>query len=161
MTTFFAGDIPSAEDMTRIAGIGEMAADVTAVSDSSTWNNATKVLTNLVASFTASASGIKYAVQAVVTWSCANASEQDAFGFVWKQGTVAATDTLFGMCGPRSHSTATGFVVTPIYGTFTTLAAGSHEVAVVGWKPTGNTGASKLEGDANFAVNRLTVTRVS
>jgi hypothetical protein len=161
VTTFFAGDIPSAEDFTRAAKIGEMVADVTATSDSSTWNSATKVLTNLVAAFTASASGIKYSVLAQLTFSCASASNTTALGLVWKQGTVAATDTLFGACGPRTHPDATGFNTTVVHGTFTTLAAGAHEVAVIGWMPTGNTGVTKLEGDAAFAINRLTVVSVS
>lgn len=161
MTTFFAGDIPSAEQFTAAAKIGEMVADVTATSDSSTWNSSTKVLTNLVAAFTAPDAGIKYAVLGVFSWSCAAASDMSAFGVVWKQGTVAATDTIAGAHSDRSHPDATGFNVTPVYATFTTLAAGAHEVAVVGWMPTGDTGVTKLEGDANFAINRLTVSRVS
>lgn len=158
---FFAGDIPSAEDFNDVAGIGEMVADVSGTSDSSTWNSATKVLTNMVAAFTAPSSGIKYVVHGLMNWSCAAASDQIALGLVWKQGTVAATDTLFAASAPRSHPDATGFNCTPVYGTFTTLASGSHEVGVIGWMPTGDTGVTKLEGDASFSINKLTVVRVT
>ena len=157
--TVLAGQILTASALNAELEIGKVVLDVTATTDSSTWNSATKVLTNLSAAFTASAGGLKYAVHAVVTWSCASASNQVALGLVWKQGTVAATDALFAASAPRSHPNGTGFNVTALYGTFTTLAAGAHEVAVIGWMPTGDTGVTKLEGDAAYAINRLTVAR--
>lgn len=158
--TLFAGMRPTAEQLNEIGKLGAKVASVTATSDSAnTFNSATKVLLGLTVSFTAPALATYMAI-ADFTHSCASASNQEAFGLVWKQGTVAATDTVFGAKGPRTHPDATGFNTCTVVGEFTTSTAGTHEVALIGWKPTGNTGVSKLEGDAAFAINRLIVVRV-
>lgn len=157
--TLFAGMRPTAEQLNEIGKIGAMVASVSATSDSTTFNSATKVLLGLTASFTAPALAT-YKVTANFTYSCLNSSDQQVFGLPWKQGTVAATDTLAGVQAPRSHTDATGFTNTTVLGVFTTATAGTHEVALAGWMGGGDTGASKLEGDATFAVNRLIVERV-
>lgn len=160
VATLFSGMRPTAAELNEIGQIGKQVASVSATSDSAnTFNSATKVLLGLTASFTAPALAV-YEARACFTHSCASASNQDAFGLVWKLGTVAATDTLFGACGPRTHPDATGFNTCEVLGVFTTASAGTHEVALIGWKPTGNTGVSGLQGDPAFAINRLVVRRV-
>lgn len=161
MADLFAGQVPTAEELNQMLKLGSLANSVSATSDSSnTFNSATKVLMGLTASFTAPSLATYLAI-ANFSHSCASASNQEAYGLVWKQGTVAATDTLFGAVGPRTHPDATGFNVSTVMGLFTTSTAGTHEVALIGWKPTGNTGVSKLEGDAAFAINRLVVVRIA
>jgi hypothetical protein len=157
--TLFSGMVPTADQLNEIAKVGAKAASVSATSDSATFASATKVLLGLTASFTAPALAI-YEVTAVFTWSCSVADDQAAFAVVWKQGTVAATDAVAGASGPRSTTVATGFNNCTVLGEFTTASAGTHEVALIGWMPTGDTGTCKLEGDPNFAINRLTVRRV-
>jgi hypothetical protein len=158
--TLFAGQRPTADSLNEIGKVGSQVASVSSTSDSAnTFNSAAKVFLGLTASFTAP-SLATYQALAVFTWSCASAANQEAFGLVWRQGTVVVGDPLAGASGPRSHPDATGFNVGTVLGVFTTAAAGTHEVALIGWKPTGNTGVSKLEGDPLFAINRLIVTRV-
>jgi hypothetical protein len=141
--------------------IGAIVGDSGAITtDASTaWTSATKVLTNVVCSFTGVA-GAKYEVIANVTWTCATASNQDAIGIAWKAGTLAATDALAGVVGPRTHPDGTGYNTTTIYGTLTAAVSGTHNVGVVGWKPTGNTGSSLLRANGTWAINRITVKRV-
>jgi hypothetical protein len=160
VATLFAGMRPTADQLNEIGKIGAQVASVSATSDSAnSFNSATKVFLGLTASFTAPASATYHAL-AVFTWACATASNQEAFGLVWRQGTVVVGDPLAGASGPRSHPDGSGFNVGKVLGVFTTASAGTHEVGLIGWKPTGNTGVSNLQGDALFAINRLVVTRV-
>lgn len=125
-----------------------------------TWASATKVLSNVVTSFSAVA-GAKYEVIADINWTCATASNQDALGIVWRSGAgLVATDTLAGYKGPRTHPDGTGYNTITLYGTITAAATGTHNVGVIGWKPTGNTGTSQIRANGSWAANRITVKRV-
>jgi hypothetical protein len=125
-----------------------------------TWASATKVLSNVVTSFSAVA-GAKYEITAPITWTCSTASNQDALGIVWRAGAgLVATDALAGYEGPRTHPDGTGFNSTVLYGTFTAVSAGTHNVGVIGWKPTGNTGTSQIRANGTWTANRITVKRV-
>src|ERR1043165_8772472 len=127
----------------------------------SAWASGTKVLSNVVTSFSA-VSGGKYEVVADVNWTCATASNQDALGIVWRSGAgLVATDALAGYKGPRTHPDGTGYNTITLYGTFTAVRTGTHNVGVIGWKPTGNTGSSQIRANASgWAANRITVKRV-
>lgn len=144
------------------SSVGQIVGDSGAISADAvgTWNSATKVLSNVVCSFNAVA-GAKYEIIANVTWTCATASNQDALGIVWKFGSLAATDALAGAVGPRTHPDGTGFNTTTIYGTFTAASTGGHNAGVIGWKPTGNTGTSQVRANGTWAINRITVKRIS
>lgn len=125
-----------------------------------TWASATKVLSNVTTSFTAVAGG-KYEVIADVNWTCATASNQDALGIVWRAGAgLVATDTLAGYKGPRTHPDGTGYNTITLLGEITAVSSGTHNVGVVGWKPTGNTGTSQVRANGSWAANRITVRRV-
>lgn len=142
--------------------VGAIVGDSGAVTSDApgTWNSATKVLSNVTASFSAVAGG-KYEVIANVNWTCSTASNQDALGLAWRAGAgLVATDPLAGQIGPRTHPDGTGFNTATILGYITAVSAGTHNVGVIGWKPTGNTGTSQLRANGTWAVNRLTVKRV-
>ena len=125
-----------------------------------TWASATKVLSNVTTSFTAVAGG-KYEVIADVNWTCATASNQDALGIVWRAGAgLVATDTLAGYKGPRTHPDGTGNNTITLLGEITAVSSGTHNVGVIGWKPTGNTGTSQVRANGSWAANRITVRRV-
>lgn len=143
------------------APIGTIVGDSGAISAdaSGSWNSATKVLSNVVCSFTAVA-GAKYEIIANVSWTCATASNQDALGVVWAAGALSATSALAGAVGPRTHPDGTGYNATTIYGTFTAATSGAHNAGVIGWKPTGNTGASQIRANGTWAINRITVKRI-
>jgi hypothetical protein len=144
------------------ATIGTMVGDSGAITADapSAWSSATKVLTNVVCSF-AGFAGYKYEVIANVNWTCAAASRQEAMGIAWKAGALAATDALAGVVGPRTHPDGTGFNSTTIYGTLTAAVTATHNVGVVGWKLTGDTGSSQLRANGTWAINRITVKRVA
>jgi hypothetical protein len=142
--------------------LGEVGfAEITA--DSATFNSATKVVLNLTTTFTGIA-GAVYRVYANFNWSCATASNQEAFAIGWRlggAGSVVNTDPLIGLIGPRSHPDGTGFNTTFTSGKFTAASSGTHCVALVGWKPTGNTGASGLKANGTFANNRIWIDRIA
>lgn len=133
---------------------------------SATWNSATKVVTNLTTTFTG-ITGAVYEIEADFTWQCATASNNDAFAIGWRlggAGTVVNTDPIVGPRQSRSHPDGTGLNAMHLYGRFTAVASGTHCVAVIGWKPTGNTGATGLfcsNTGSNVTTNIIHVTRVA
>lgn len=130
-------------------------------SNSATWSGATKVATNLQVTFTPVA-GAVYRAYATFHWQCAAASNQDAMGLVWKAGaSIAGTDPIIGTASPRSHPNGTGINYAMCIGEFTAGAAAPHAVGVVGWKPTGDTGASNLFANSTWALNQIYVDRVA
>jgi hypothetical protein len=142
--TFSAGQKVRASDLNNIADIGARIARATITADSSTWNSATKVVTNLAVTFTAVA-GATYSIKCPITFTCASASNNIAMGIGWKLGSsVANTDPIIGEHQTRTHPDATGLNLGYLEGEFTAVSAGQHAVAVVGWMPTGNTGVTKL-----------------
>lgn len=156
MPVSYAGDRLSAAQLTFIAGIGEEALNVTADTDSSSWNSSTKVLTNLVGTFTAVDDGI-YDVDAFASVTSSGITYA-TLGIVFKQGGAAAgTDALCG--GPATHRLGeTGAVYAmALSGRFVATANSTYGVAVVGWIALGGATVN-LDGGAH-AVNRLRVTR--
>ncbi len=150
---------------TGIVGAQVGYAEITA--NSSTWNSATKVVTNLTTTFTGIV-GAVYEVEADATWQCAAVSNTDAMGIGWRlggAGSVVNTDPIIGPLQTRSHPDGTGLNSIHLYGRFTAVSAGTHCVSVVGWKPTGNTGATGLfattASGTNITTNIIRVRRVA
>jgi len=156
----FAGQIVTATQLNSELEIGTVLLNVTANTNSSTWNSATKVLTNLLGTFTAVAGGVymaecKAAIQGGAT------VVTTGLVITFKQGGAAGiADTV---CGgqPLRISEATAIVGHSVDGSFTASVAGTYGVAVCGWNPGGDTSVCKLFGDSGFSINRLTVTRVA
>lgn len=154
----FAGQIVTAAELNSELEIGKMVLDVTATSDSSTWNTSTKVLTNLTGSFTATAGG-KYEAR-VKTNVVGLAATYATIGLVYKQGGAAvATDTQMDGSTSRIETGTATYTLTGI-GTFTAGVAGTYGIAVVGWIAVGGSTVN-LDGDSSYAINRLTVKRVA
>lgn len=134
--------------------------------NSASWNSATKVVTNVKTTFTAIA-GAVYEVEADCTWQCANANNNTAFAFAWRlggSGSVVNTDPIVGPRQQRSHPQGTGLNAVHLYGRITAASSGTHEVAIVGWMPTGDTGATNLFGTnsgSNVTTNIIRVKRVA
>lgn len=155
---FLAGQIVTASDMESAAEIGKMLLDFTATTDSSTWNSATKVLTNLAGTFTARAAA-KYEVRAKASVAV-SAAGYAVLGLVYKQGGAAvATDTQIEGSFTRGGEAA-GVYQLNCVGTFTASVAGTYGVAAVGWIALG-AGTHNLDGDASYSINRITVKRVA
>ncbi|WP_410644489.1 hypothetical protein [Amycolatopsis sp. lyj-346] len=157
--------LPIQVGVTGIVGAQVGYAEITA--NSATWNSATKVVTNLTTTFPAIA-GAVYEVEADLTWACATASNTDELGIGWRlggAGTVVNTDPIIGPRQTRTHPDGTGLNDLHLYGRFTAVSAGTHCVAVMGWKPTGNTGTSNLYATTasatNISTNVIRVRRVA
>jgi hypothetical protein len=156
--TFFAGQVPTADELNDAVEIGKMLLDVTATTDSSSWTTSTKVLTNLTGSFTARA-GAKYKIRIDASVSITGTAYA-TLGAVFKQGGAAvATDTLCGS-GTTIANVTGGIFRVGLDGTFTAGVAGTYGVACVGWFAIGSATA-QLDGDASHAINRITVERVA
>lgn len=157
---FFAGEIPTVDELNDMAGIGEEVLDVTADTDSAVWNSTTKVLTNLTGAFSAIA-GHKYlvTVRASVNNSV-NALGYLNIGVVMKEGGAAVgTDTL--LDGPaQTRSNELGGIYNMVsINRFTAGTTTTIGLAVVGWRFAGSN-AGNLYGVANQNVNRMHVTRI-
>lgn len=155
---FFAGQIVTADQMNDAAEVGETLLNVTATSDSATWNSATKVLTNLFGTFTGRAGGeYEIDVRASVT---INGTAYATLGTVYKEGGAAvATDTLCGS-GTTLANVSGGVFYLAIKGKFTAVATGPIGVACVGWVAIGSVTSVNLDGSSTHEINRLTVKRV-
>jgi hypothetical protein len=155
--TIYAGQIVTASQLNSELEIGKMVLDVTATSDSASWNSSTKVLTNLVGTFTATAAG-KYEVRAKVGVE-QSAAAYATIGLVYKQGGAAvATDTQID--GTTTRVAESALYTETAVGTFTAGVAGTYGVAVVGWIALG-AATMNLGGDSSHSINRLTVSRVA
>jgi len=159
VATMTAGKKPTASELNDIAQVGQMLLDVTATTDSSTWNSSTKVLTNLTGTFSA-INGAKYKIEADATLAVTVANGYGTLGVVYKNGGAAiATDTLAGSKTTRLDTVGAVYGL-HVVGTFTATATATYGIAVIGWDALG-TATVNLDGDASYAINRLTVTRVA
>jgi len=134
---------------------------VQVTADSATWNSATKVVTNLAGTFVP-VNGASYRIYACWNWTCATASNQDAFGLAWRDGgAITNASTIVGTATPRSHPDGTGYNTHMYSAKFTATSGSTHGVGLIGWKPTGNTGTSKLSSPSSIGTNELWVVRIA
>lgn len=154
--TFAAGEDLTAAKLNLIAGIGSRVLRVKTTTDSSTWNSATKVVTNLAGTFTPDAIGSIYTCWVTGTINCTTVS-QTALGIAWRDGgAIVAGSTVESTVAPRCE-TATGLTGFAIVSEFTVASTNVHGVGVLGWHPTGDTGVAKLLGNATYSINSLIV----
>lgn len=130
---------------------------MTTTGNSGSWNSATKVVTNLAGTYTA-VKGLTYRANATFTYICAAAANTDAMGIAFNQGgAIVAGSTMPNPQGFRSHPDATGLNHGFISARFTATADGTVGVGVIGYKPTGDTGATNLFANGTYAINELWV----
>lgn len=129
--------------------------------NSGSWNSATKVVTNLAGTFTPPSAGAVYWVRASFNWVCANAGNTSAFGLAWRDGgAITNVSTIPDMIAARSNATATGMNALSLEMEFTSTSTNTHGVGLIGWMPTGDTGATNLFANGTYSVGTLVVQRV-
>lgn len=130
---------------------------MTTSGNSGAWNSATKVVTNLAGTFVG-VKGITYRANATFSYVCATTSNTDAIGIAFNQGgVIVAASTMPNPQAFRSHPDATGLNHGFVSARFTATADGTIGVGVIGYKPTGDTGASNLFANGTYVVNELWV----
>jgi hypothetical protein len=136
---------------------------VSVTANSSTWNSATEVLTNLVASFTA-VSGKKYRVNvnaSINFGGTPNSGSTSSLRLRWANaGTITSAGTLI-VAAPTYGTTPTANVRVHVSGDFTATASGTVTVGVFGMNPGGDTNVSGLYGSASTASNGLSTNTMS
>jgi len=159
MITFAAGDVPSAGDLNDAVQVGQIVLDVTATADSNTWNSATKVLTNLVGTFINNVAGAKYEIDATATVTKTDAGAgYGTLGLTFNPGgACTGSETPIVSVTDRESESGAAYGM-KLSGQFTASSTGTYGVACVGWIALGS-GILKLDGDANYAINRIKVTR--
>jgi hypothetical protein len=133
---------------------------ITVTSNSSTWNSATEVITNLVASggnAVSLVSGKIYRITCNFTVSSGTVASTVGYRIRAVAGTTAPTsaDTLVVATPDRLHTAGGAVSRQTVIGEFTAPSSGNFSFALFGCNPSGDTAVAGLYGSSSTSGNGL------
>lgn len=138
-------------------------ATVKTTGNSGAWTNGTKVMSNIVQSFTADA-GATYSAEVTASILGPNAVITTAAQLFVQSGGSVTVGSGTPLISRTVRVTETGNIILPIGGLFdefSTPSAGTWTVGVAGYHPTGDTGSTVFFANSTYNQNKLTIKRVA